>query len=156
MNSTFPLFRGFLTIITIAATLQSCATTKSATNIHHPQIYISSFDRTINAAHQALTNANMKTYTEKKISKNTYVIQFYRQRYQFGANPNAKKAVSFMTKMTITEMGKKRTRINIEEDRQSDMVAGSIPDSPGKDFLKELNKLITNEAQAPQQSNASK
>lgn len=133
--------------IALALTIQSCASTKSATNIHQTQIYLSKYDHTIDAVHRALNSTNMNIYNEKKLSKDVYRITFYRQRYKFNADPNAKKAVSFMTELTIRKLDKKKTQIKIDEDDQSDMVANSIPDSPGKDLLKELNKIITNQAQ---------
>lgn len=155
MHSKYLFIRGIFLVLTLFL-VQSCASTKSATNIHQPQVYLNGYQRTIDAAHQALNDTNMKIFKEKKISDNLYRIKFYRQRYKFDVNPNAKKSVSFMTELTIKKLGKKRTQIRIEEDSQSDMVAGNVPDHPGKDFLKELNKLLTNELKAQNQNSENK
>jgi|GEM_PF-3978089 len=155
MGSKYRFVQSIFFVITLFL-IQSCASTKSATNIHQAQIYLNGFDRTLDAAHQALNDTNMNILNESKISDNLYRIKFYRQRYKFDANPNAKKSVSFMTELTIKKLGKKRTQIKIEEDQQSDMVTGGVSDHPGKDFLKELNKLLTNELQAQKENAATK
>ena len=138
----------FITLALTIATLfmqLGCATTDSAINPNKPHTYLQSYQEVITATEKALRQADMIVIEAHEIDDKNYYIHYYQKSYDMAGNNNRK--VGLGADVTITKLTDNRTKLVIQEERQTGLVPGSHKENLGRKLLRELNKLLTHEGQ---------
>lgn len=131
---------GALLICLSVFALQSCAPSNSALSPRQPHIYQNSYHEVLKATEKALTKASMKISVSKSVDADTYVVEYFQQRYDIQENEEANPGLT--ARVTIQKLSEDRTKVTIKEDQQSSMVPGAFKSRLGRDFLRQLNPLL--------------